>query len=187
MMRALVPCLALTVAACGGESTRDSAAATGEVEMRNASVVDVAEQARAASAATRFQPGQWRSTVEVVDVQVPGMPEGMAEQMRQQMMSRSSVTSCMTEEQSANPSESLFGGQRGQCRFDRFSMKAGRVDAVMTCAGDGRAIEAARITMTGTFDATHFETESAIESTGGERGRMSMRSRVKGERIGDCA
>jgi hypothetical protein len=185
-MRALTPLVALTLAACGGESTRNSAAASGEVEMRNASVAEVAEQARAASAATRFQPGQWRSTAEVVDIQMPGMPAGMAEQLRQQMMSRSSVTSCMTEEQSANPSESLFGGQRGQCRFDRFSMKAGRIDAVMTCAGDGREVEAARITLTGTFDATHFETESTIESTGGERGRMSMRSRVKGERVGAC-
>ncbi|WP_176484589.1 DUF3617 domain-containing protein [Sphingomonas spermidinifaciens] len=187
-MRRLALIALVSLAGCGGESTRESAARTGEIDVSNASVEEVAAQTKAAGAQMRFDPGQWRTTIEVIEAEVPGLPPQMAEVMKKQMLQKSTVSSCMTPEQAANPNEDLFAGKSGNCRFDRFTMKDGKVDAAMTCAGDGSGAGAAKILMTGTFDKTRFEMENRIEATGaGARQAMKMRSRVTGERTGDCA
>lgn len=180
--------IALALAGCGGQSTKDSAAKTGEINVTNASVAEVQAQTRAAGAAMRFDPGQWRTTIEVLEADIPGLPPQMAGAMKKQMLQKSTVSSCMTPEQAAKPNEDLFAGKAGNCRFDRFTMKDGTVDAAMTCAGDASGAGAAKILMTGTFDKTHFQMENRIEATGPDaRQAMKMRSRVTGERTGACA
>lgn len=187
-MRRLILVAAAALAGCGGESTRESAAKTGEIDVTNASVAEVAAQTKAAGAQMRFDPGQWRTTIEVVEADIPGLPPQMAEQMKRQMLQKSTVSSCMTPEQAANPNEDLFAGKSGNCRFDRFTMKDGKVDAAMTCTGGGQGAGAAKIAMTGTFDKTRFQLDNRIEAKGpGAASAMKMRSRVTGERTGDCA
>ncbi|WP_315762267.1 DUF3617 domain-containing protein [Sphingomonas sp. Y38-1Y] len=187
-MKRLIPFALLSLAGCGGQSTTDSAASSGEIEVTNASVAEVAAQTQAAGAQMRFEPGQWRTTVEVVEAEVPGLPPAMAEEMKRRMLAKSSVSSCMTPEQAAKPNEDLFAGQQGGCRFDRFVMKDGRVDAAMTCKGDGQGNGQAKILMTGSFSKTRFEMENRIEATGpNAQAAMRMRSRVTGERTGNCA
>lgn len=185
-MRRLVLITALALAGCGGESSRESAAATGEINLKNASVAEVAEQTRAAQGQMRFTPGQWRTTVQVVEAEVPGLPPAMAEEMKKRMLAKQTIESCMTREQAERPNEDLFGQQAG-CRFDRFTMKDGRIDAAMTCANPDQAQQGtASIVMTGTFDAENFAMESRIEARGAGAPGIKMRSRVTGERLGAC-
>ncbi|HCB75506.1 MAG TPA: hypothetical protein DEP91_04935 [Sphingomonas bacterium] len=180
--------IALALSGCGGQSTNESAGKIGEIDVTNASVAEVQAQTKAAGAAMRFDPGQWRTTIEVLEADIPGLPPQMAGEMKRRMLQKSTVSSCMTPEQAANPNEDLFAGKSGNCRFDRFTMKDGKVDAAMTCAGDGSGAGAAKIAMTGTFDKRRFELENRIEAAGpGAAQAMKMRSRVTGERTGDCA
>ncbi len=187
-MKRLALVAVLALAGCGGESTKESAAKTGEIDVSNASVAEVQAQTRAAGAAMRFDPGQWRTTIEVIEADIPGLPPQMVGEMKRRMLQKSTVSSCMTPEQAANPNEDLFAGKSGNCRFDRFTMKDGKVDAAMTCAGDGSGAGAAKIAMTGIFDKRRFELENRIEAAGpGAAQAMKMRSRVTGERTGECA
>lgn len=170
---------ALVLTACGGGSADD-------VDVTNASVAEVQARARAATASMRFQPGEWQTTSEVLEVEVPGVPPELAAQMRERMLARTSVSSCLTPEQAERPGADLFAGQQGNCRFDRFTMTDGRIDSAMTCAGGDSGAPPARILMTGTFDATHFAMENRIEAIGAPGGTMKMRSRVTGRRTGPC-
>jgi hypothetical protein len=183
----LLPLAALTLSACGGGSTDESAARTGQVDVRNASVAEVARQTRAAGDRLRFQPGRWQTTTEVIEAEVPGVPPQMVDQLRQQMMAKSTITSCMTPEQAQTPTEKMFGGEQGNCRFERFTMANGRIDAAMTCTGDARAQQqAANVTLKGDFTATTFDLESRIEAAPGSGPAIKMRSKVSAKRLGEC-
>lgn len=179
--------VALLLAACGGESTTGSAARTGEVSLTNATPAQVAEQAAAASAsgAIRFDPGEWETTVELIDAQMPGMPDGVARQVRDSMKMRTTVTSCMTPEQAGRPNEEMLAGNGGDCRFADYRMHSGRLQATMTCQG-GQGAPTATIVMDGRYTATSFALENSIETQAGAMGAMTMRSRVSGKRLGDC-
>jgi hypothetical protein len=102
-------------------------------------------------------------------------------------MAKSVVTSCMTPEQAQRPSEDMFGGSQGNCHFDRFAMKDGKIDAAMTCAGDGAGNQAAKITMTGDFTRTGFNLDNRIEAAPGSGPAIRMRSKVEGKRLGECS
>lgn len=181
-----IPLAALALAACGGETTRETAARTGEVDVKNASVAEVARQTRAAGTRLSFDPGNWQTTVEVIEAEVPGVPKQMVDQMRDRMMAKSVVTSCMTPEQAERPGEDMFGGSQGNCRFDRFTMKDGRIDGAMTCTGDGAGNQPAKITMSGDFTRTTFNLDNRIEAAPGSGPAIKMRSKVQGKRLGEC-
>jgi hypothetical protein len=184
MKRMVTAWAALALGGCGGETTTEQAARTCEVSLRNASIAEVAEQTAATGEAMRFQPGEWETKVEVVNAEIPGVPPAMAEQMRKAMTINTSVTDCMTPEQAERPSEGLFARDQGECRFDRYDMRGGRIDGAMTCtsAGEGTA----RITMQGSYTPTSFEMRNTVDASRGGGQAMKMESRVTGRRLGEC-
>ncbi|TKD52821.1 DUF3617 domain-containing protein [Sphingomonas baiyangensis] len=181
--------LAGALAGCGGESTTESAARTGEISLRNASVGEVAEQTEAAGGlgAAAFSPGEWETRVQVTDAQIAGMPPAMVDQMRKQLITVRTSSSCMTPDEATRPNETMFSGtDRGNCRFDRYDMANGRIAAAMTCMAmaDQPAMTA---TMQGRYDATSFDIDNRLEVTnvaGAES--LTMAARVTGKRLGDC-
>lgn len=187
MMRAVLPA-ALLLAGCGGESTTESAARTGEVSLTNATAAQVAEQTAAASGtgAMKFDPGEWETTVELLDAQIPGMPDAVAKQVRDSMKMRTTVTSCMTPEQADRPSEEMLAGNDGNCRFDNYQMQGGRIQAAMTCQGGADEAANAKIVMDGRYTASSFDLQNSIQTRAAGMGDMTMRSRVSGKRLGDC-
>ena len=91
----------LTLAACNSEP---------EVDLDNASQEEVAEALADAGAADVFvNPGQWQTTVTLEDMNVPGMPAEMAEQMKAQMNAVETTESCLTREEAQRP--------RSACRW----------------------------------------------------------------------
>jgi hypothetical protein len=80
----------------------------------------------------------------------------------------------------------MFAGNQGNCRFERFSMRDGKINSAMTCTGDGGEHQAARITMTGDFTRTGFHLDNRIEAVPGSGPEIRMRSRVTSKRVGAC-
>jgi hypothetical protein len=182
---AAVPVL-FALAACNQQqSTQESAAKTGEVSLTNASPAEVAQQAQAAGTA-HFTPGEWETTVEVTEMELPGMPARVQEQMKKSMMSTSKmVKSCMTPEQAAKPQAGVLTGKTdSRCTYKNFTMAGGRIDAAMVCTGE----QGAQMTQTiaGTYTETSFALASSVDATGGPGGGMKMKARTSGRRIGEC-
>ena len=178
---------ALLLASCGGgESTEQSAAATGEVNLRNASLEEVAKQAEAASGATKLEPGQWETKVEVSDIEMPGVPAGVAETIKGTMKGAANTTikNCITPEEAERPQGRVFGGASDQCRYETFEMRGGRMNARMVCQ-DANSGGGMTMTSAGTFTATSFAINNDMEMKGGAQA-MTMKARVTGTRLGEC-
>lgn len=184
-----LPFAALALAACsGGQSTNESAAATGEVSLTNATPAEVAAQAQAAGTATKLDPGQWEIKVETVSVDAPGIPAGPArDQMTAAMKKASStVSNCITKEQAEKPSGELFtGGAQNQCTYEKFSMAGGKIDSSMTCAGQGGAGKT-NVTMKGDIKPTEFNIDSNVKTEAPGMGAISIVTKTSGRRTGEC-
>lgn len=169
--------LTLALAACsGGEEDK---AGSGET----VSSEEVAERARNV---VKPEPGLYRSTVELLEVDIPGAPTGAADMMKG-MMGGSDTTSeyCLTQaDVDRGFEEMLKNSQNGDCTFERFEANGGEIDAVMNCTAQGG--NTMRMTMRGTGGATSSEMTMNMETEMPGMGKANMRMTAKHERIGDC-
>src|SRR6476619_5398418 len=109
-----------------------------EINEKNASVAEVAQKVReAAGTQSMIDPGRWETKVNLLDVDIPGMPPQMATQMKQTMskMQEHNFASCLTEEDVRRPKEDFFAGNSKDCRYDHFTMSGGKIDAKLRCEG----------------------------------------------------
>lgn len=171
----LIACVAL--AACDSSP---------QVSARNTSAEEVAEKVEAAGGSDNFvNPGKWQSTVTIEEMSMPGMPPEVAGQMKS-MQGRTQVhEQCLTPEEAKKPNEDFFSGKdKSNCRYERFDMGGGKIDAVMKCS-EGGAVQT--MTMAGTYSGDAYTMRMALDSSGrGETGAMGMKMRVDAERIGEC-
>lgn len=173
------------LAACGGETEEagDSGAgadagadAGGELSMG-----EVAERAREGT--VRPQPGQYRTEVELVDLDIPGAPPQAAEMMRSSMAQTNEF--CLTEEDVEEGFRQLASQpQGGDCSFSKFDVDGGAIDAAMSCSNPGGG--AINITMQGTGGETSSEFTMKMTGNLGGTGEGSMTMKQTSERIGDC-
>src|SRR5687767_8781301 len=128
MRLAVVIVCAAALAACSNEP---------EVDARNASVDDVAQQVADASSSENFvRPGKWQWRVQIEEFDLPGAPAEAKTAMRG-MHERAMVSeSCLTPEDAKRPKEDFFAGKNKNCRYDHFTMGNGKIDAVMKCTGE---------------------------------------------------
>jgi hypothetical protein len=173
---ALVPLIFL--AACGPEP---------DVDARNASVDEVAEEVRKAGNSERFiGPGRWVSTVTFEEMTAPGMPPQAAEQMKQMMGQGQQFESCLTEEEADRPSEEFFAGSSNdQCRYEHFTMGNGKIDAKMRCEQGGVTQVMA---MEGSYspDSYQMRMTTSFEGAPEPASEMRMRMRIDAKRAGEC-
>ncbi|MCD1591273.1 DUF3617 domain-containing protein [Qipengyuania citrea] len=167
-----------TLAACGG-GTAD-ADGDGEISM---------EEAAAQTAdMVRPLPGQYRATVEFVDVELPGAPQQVQDMMRG-MLDQGPQTHeyCLTAEEAEKGFEEIARQAQedgDDCSFEKFDASGGQIDAVMNCEVEGQG--AARMTIKGRGGETSSEMTMTMdaEAPGGQTMTMTMNSSQK--RIGDC-
>ena len=153
------------------------------VDERNASVEEVAK-AVVGSDAAKFTPGRWETRVRVLGIDAPGLPPEAAAGVQQAVARAQVVATCLTPAQAANPEANFFNRDVKNCRYDRFTMAGGKIDAVMKCsAGDTTQT----MTMAGDYspDAYAMRMEMAHSGNGGRPG-MTMAMRVNAKRIGEC-
>ena len=173
--------LACTVAVAGCNKGPD-------INVKNASVGEVAEKVRAAGGSDSFvDPGKWQTKVTVLDVDMPGLPPQMAQQMKQTMMKMQGNTYevCLTEKDVRKPKEDFFAGKERNCRYDHFTMSGGKIDAALTCPG--REGETMNMAINGTYARDSYEATMAMDVTGGPQGKgMKLRSHSESHLIGQC-
>src|SRR5690554_1999744 len=143
----------------------------------------------AAEAANLIQPrpGQYRSSIELLEFEVPGMPEGAKQQMQQIFASglAEGNSFCMTEEDAARngPEEMVKNLAEGDCTMNAFNVSGATVSADMQCAADGIA---STVRMDGTMAAESSAMTMDMTQSIPNVGETRMKMRVTSQRIGDC-
>lgn len=127
------------------------------------------------------QPGQYESRVELLSMDIPGMPANMTGMMKGAF--ERSVTICLTpEEVEEGYKDALRKSQDGDCKYQRFSATGGSIDAEMICDTENGPMT---LTMTGTGTPTTSDVTMMMKGNMGP-GPGSMSMRVRQKRIGDC-
>lgn len=170
-----IPALAaFALAACGSneEDLGDEALSADEV------------MAAAADADIVPRPGQYESTAELVKFDLPGMPEGQMDMVRQAFAQGAAQKNsyCVTEEMTSD--KWLSDMAESDCSVTRFSAAGGNIDMDMTCASaEGLS---GRVQMTGTASDDASDLEMRFTQDVPQMGEASVHMRVKSTRIGDC-
>jgi hypothetical protein len=175
----LIAC-ALPIAACNKGP---------DINVKNASVGEVAEKVRqAAGSDTLIEPGKWQTKISVLDVDIPGIPPQVAQQMKQSMakMQEHSYDTCLTEADVKRPKEDFFAGKSNDCRYDHFTMSGGKIDAALRC--EAKPSGTMTMAIKGTYSRDSYEATMAMDMSGrGPEGGMKMRSHSESRRIGACS
>jgi hypothetical protein len=167
---------ALTLAGCNNSP---------EVHEENASIAEVQNKVAAATGNESFvRPGRWESKVTVEEMTIPGMSGNMASQMNSSMGQVQTQASCLTPEEAKRPKEDFFTGDNKNCRYDRFNMADGKIDAVMKCTEGGTSHT---MTLNGAYTPETYNMRMAMEAGGGDAAEgMRMKMRVDAKRVGEC-
>ncbi len=164
------------VAACSGDSSAD-ADGDGEISAEEMKL-------EVAQADIKPQAGEYSASSELVSIEIPGAPEGMADMMKGAMKSQDNKF-CITQEQADQGFEEMAKqSQDGNCTVDSFDVDGGDVDAKMTCSGDGA--NTMNITLDGTGTSTTMDMQITMEGTIPQMGEAKMVMRTTQKRIGDC-
>lgn len=168
----IIAAAAVLLAGCSGGNP--DADADGKVSVKEAAKAAQAEMPRP-------QPGLYKTTIVMTDLQIPGMPPEM--KGRGAGMTRT-MEDCLTQEEVDKGYEALVKqGQDGECSYEKFDVAGGKLDAVMVCQSQGRS---ARMTMTGTTTATSADLDATMAMKFDGAGEGTMTFTTKHERIGDC-
>lgn len=149
----------------------------------------------ACGTSTEIDPGQWEFTTRMTEVDLPGVPEPIAAQMRQAMANQThSQQKCVTPQEAANPTGGIMntGTDARGCTFSEQSFTGGRLAATGQCpapTGGGNV----RITMNGTYtrDTMEIQVRTETPRPPGAPSMLPETLRVSGtmtgRRTGDCA
>ncbi|MCJ2180581.1 DUF3617 domain-containing protein [Novosphingobium album (ex Hu et al. 2023)] len=174
----------LTLAACGSkeEAPGESTAASGETR----SADDVAHEA---AKLNRPKPGSYKQTIEILDMEIPGLPKEAAGQMKAMTGKPQVQTICITDADTEKGYKEMLQnvGKGGDCTYSKFDVAGGRLDAQMHCKTEGQG--EATMTMNGTVSETGSDVMVGMDVTGGQQpmGAMKMKMHLTTERVGDCA
>lgn len=175
----------LPLAACGGPSTEESARRSGDIQLENASMEEVAKQTLAAGEKTRSDPGQWENSYQLLALDITGVPENVAGPMKAELGKPPKVVSLCkkAEDSQAIDITKLSPMQRG-CTFPKYVMAGGKIDAKMECQGPYGAV---RMTIAGTQSKTAYDvTIEQTQQMPGQPKESRMKIRLTGKRTGDC-
>ena len=163
----------LLLAACGGGADEPG---------EGVSVEDALAEAQDNDMVPR--PGQYRSTQELLELSVDGVPDSQLAMMRDAFAkgaaheSTQCVTPDMTREQwISNLAES-------NCTITRFDTSGGELDVAMTCTAEEGINGEMTMKGSSTEESSDMVMSFAQQTPMGD---ARMRMRVKSERIGDCS
>lgn len=155
-----------------------------EVREENASVAEIQNKVANAGGATSFvRPGRWESTVTIEEMKIPGMSSDMANNMPGFEGRTQTSVNCLSEADAKRPKEDFFTGDNKNCRYDRFTMANGKIDAVMKCTEQGVTNT---MTMQGSYSPTTYNMQMSMEGGGGGAQGMAMKMRVDAKHAGQC-
>lgn len=156
------------------------------VTATNASAEEVANQVRASGVAETMKPGRWEATVTVTDMKVPGLPPAQQAALAQQTGKGEKTVTCLTEADLKSKRGLFDTGDMDakSCKYDRFAMGGGSIDAVMSCNSEGSS---ATMTMKGAYTADTMKMTVNMAAKGqGPMGSMTTTSMMDSRRVGEC-
>lgn len=174
----LIPLGALALASCGSEP---------------ASPPSADEVVKAAENLVKPTPGLYRSTTNITQFEIPGLPPEQAAQMKGMIGSSANQTSesCLTQAQADEGFKSMAkqlgeGTQGVKCEFAKFDAEGSTLDADLTCTGPGGV--KVNMEMDGDIQPTNsvMKMKMTQKSEAIPGGEVRMAMEVKSERIGDC-
>jgi hypothetical protein len=97
------------------------------------------------------------------------------------------VDHCVTPEEARQPAGKFFTGKEADnCRYERFTMRGGKIDAVMRCTDDRSASATMTMTVSGTYTPESSNTRSDMQIDGGPQGSMRIKAVSEAKRAGEC-
>lgn len=170
--------LALPLAACGSDDSVAQVDSGDSISMK-----EVAE--RAQDSGMKPEPGEYSVKMEVLEVNMPGAPAGMADMMSK-MMAGQTHKYCLTQEDVDKGFEKMARqSQDGDCTFQRFDVNGGDFDGQMTCNKTGQGMMT--MTMNGHGTPTRSEMDMTMKGNFTGMGNSTIHMKATHERIGDCS
>lgn len=163
----------LIVAGCSGPSENASAG--------NEAVAPTANNTQTAAAPQimPLQAGEWETTVEMLRMEMPGIPGAPPP-----LPPPTTTRHCLTPELAAKPIDGIMSGgaMPAGCVSENNQVSDGRLQATFSCDQNGMQT---RISMDGVFSPTNYQ--MSMQASGGE-GQTVVRTdmRLRARRIGEC-
>ena len=174
-MRMIAATPLLLLAACGSAD---------EVEMKNASIGEVAQEMRKQGDEGFVNPGRWEQKATLVSIDAPGMPPEAKEMMGRAMGQVQVHDVCLTREQAKSPREDFFAGADKNCRYEHFNWGGGKIDLKLNCEHPNAT---QTMVLTGDYKPNSYTMAmTATNSGGGPGGEMVIKMRVEAKRVGEC-
>jgi hypothetical protein len=171
----------VALSACsGGEKKSDSTAASSPAEAA----------AQVAASEIKLQPGEYESTMKVLEFAMPGMPAGQSDRMKAVMGGEMEKPHryCFTPEQAAEgPKQLVERMQSGDCKMSDFKSSADSVSGTMQCSFNGRGSSTTHFTGTYRADGSTMTMESDQQMPGMAGKGMHMKMQVDTRRVGECS
>lgn len=157
----------------------------GGVEMKNASVGEVAEAVRKERVDDRFiDPGKWEQTVTLVSVDAPGMPDEVRNAMQRAMKQAQVHSVCLTPEEAKSPREDFFTGKDQNCRYEHFKWGKGKIDLKLKCDHPNAQ---QTMELAGAYAPRHYTmTMTATNEGSSPQEHMVMKMKVDARHVGQC-
>ncbi|NNC72562.1 MAG: DUF3617 family protein [Sphingomonadaceae bacterium] len=129
--------------------------------------------------------GEWETVTAMTDIEMAGMPEEALAQMRAAMDNPRPQFHCLTDENAANPMETMVGGGAvgRDCEFGNRTWEGGVIDVSATCQIPGQGT--GEITLEGNYTATTMEADLVVV-VNGPVGEIRMAGTMTGEHNGEC-
>lgn len=146
------------------------------------------EAQKEASKLERPEPGQYTQTMKITKFEIPGAPPEAVAQMKTAMGQQQDTNFCLTKEMSDKGFQEMFNeiGKGGECKYERFNVAGGRLDAVLQCEnpteGKGTITMAGSVGSQGSDVTVEIATVNPASPMGNSIIGMQMVSR----RTGDC-
>ena len=168
--------LAVALAGCGDDKT---------VEKKDASTAEVAKSV--ADSGMKLKPGRWELTMKFAKFEVEGMPPEARQAMQQMLGQGRTYSSCLTQEEADKPDGSFFGQEGENCRYDTFTMGGGKIDAAMTCKGQGaEGATEAKMKLVGTYSPDTYDMTMDMNGTAPNGKTMTMQMALVSKHAGEC-
>ncbi len=161
------------------------------VTATNASASEVQEKVKAAKLDTNFtKPGAWATTVTLTEMNAPGMPPAMAEQMKAGLGKPETRATCVKADDKG-PKADFLSTVDKSCRYENFRMGDGKIDATMNCDDP---MGKRHMTLAGTYGPETWKIDIGSSAKAGgaaagpmaAMGEMSMKMKIEAKRTGEC-